>query len=67
MDQIMEEDVVKGDLADIEAPNQDDLDTSVSKLHKSQSYTDFMQKVKDALEKGSNISDCRIVLEDDLE
>ncbi|KAL0357943.1 UNVERIFIED_CONTAM: U4/U6 small nuclear ribonucleoprotein Prp31 [Sesamum calycinum] len=46
----MEEDI-DGDLADIEALNYDDLD-SVSKLQKTQRYTDIMQKVEDALEKG---------------
>ncbi|XP_027100321.1 U4/U6 small nuclear ribonucleoprotein Prp31 homolog [Coffea eugenioides] len=61
----MEEDV-DGDLADIEALNYDDLD-SVSKLHKTQRYNDIMQKVEDALEKGSDISNQSIVLEDDPE
>lgn len=37
----MEEDI-DGDLADIEAINYDDLD-SVSKLQKTQRYTDIMQ------------------------
>lgn len=37
----MEEDI-DGDLADIEALNYDDLD-SVSKLQKTQRYTDIMQ------------------------
>ncbi|KAK6160182.1 hypothetical protein DH2020_003563 [Rehmannia glutinosa] len=60
----MEEDI-DGDLADIEALNYDDLD-SVSKLQKL-SYTDIMQKVEDALEKGSDNSSHGIVLEDDPE
>ncbi|KAA8529556.1 hypothetical protein F0562_033645 [Nyssa sinensis] len=61
----MEEDV-DGDLADIEDLNYDDLD-SVSKLQKTQRYIDIMQKVEDALEKGSDISDHGVVLEDDPE
>ncbi|XP_031402145.1 U4/U6 small nuclear ribonucleoprotein Prp31 homolog isoform X1 [Punica granatum] len=61
----MEEDI-DGDLADIEALNYDDLD-SVSKLQKSQRYNDIMQKVEDALQKGSDISMQGIVLEDDPE
>ncbi|XP_022877243.1 U4/U6 small nuclear ribonucleoprotein Prp31 homolog [Olea europaea var. sylvestris] len=64
-DEDMEEDV-DGDLADIEALNYDDLD-SVSKLQNTQRYTDIMQKVEDALEKGSETSDKGIVLEDDPE
>ncbi|KAJ6343938.1 hypothetical protein OIU76_005640 [Salix suchowensis] len=61
----MEEDV-EGDLEDIEALNFDDLDT-VSKLQKTQRYNDIMQKVEDALEKGSGVQDHGIVLEDDPE
>jgi RNA processing factor Prp31 len=62
----MEEDI-DGDLADIETLNYDDLD-SVSKLQKTQRYSDLMQKVEDALEKGSSdISTHAIVLEDDPE
>ncbi|GKA62460.1 U4/U6 small nuclear ribonucleoprotein Prp31, partial [Tanacetum coccineum] len=61
----MEEDV-NGDLADIEALNYDDLD-SVSKLQKSQRYSDIMKKVEDALEKGSDMSNQGMVLEDDPE
>ncbi|KAL7618743.1 U4/U6 small nuclear ribonucleoprotein Prp31 homolog [Lactuca sativa] len=63
----MEEDV-NGDLADIEALNYDDLD-SVSKLQKTQRYTDIMKKVEDALEKGSDMSiqNQAMVLEDDPE
>ncbi|XP_022892011.1 U4/U6 small nuclear ribonucleoprotein Prp31 homolog [Olea europaea var. sylvestris] len=65
-DEDMEEDV-NGDLADIEALNYDDLD-SVSKLQKTERYTDIMQKVEDALdEKGFETSDKGIVLEDDPE
>ncbi|KAJ8640280.1 hypothetical protein MRB53_016974 [Persea americana] len=61
----MEEDV-DGDMADIEALNYDDLD-SVSKLQKTQRYIDIMQKVEDALQKGSDISNRGMVLEDDPE
>ncbi|XP_021726991.1 U4/U6 small nuclear ribonucleoprotein Prp31 homolog [Chenopodium quinoa] len=61
----MEEDI-DGELADIESLNYDDLD-SVSKLQKSQRYTDIMQKVEDALLKGSEIPEHGIVLEDDPE
>uniref|UniRef100_F6HPN1 Nop domain-containing protein n=1 Tax=Vitis vinifera TaxID=29760 RepID=F6HPN1_VITVI len=61
----MEEDD-DGEMADIEALNYDDLD-SVSKLQKTQRYIDIMQKVEDALEKGSDMSNHGIVLEDDPE
>ncbi|KNA25411.1 hypothetical protein SOVF_006860 [Spinacia oleracea] len=61
----MEEDI-DGELADIESLNYDDLD-NVSKLQKSQRYTDIMQKVEDALQKGSEVPDHGIVLEDDPE
>ncbi|XP_042030744.1 uncharacterized protein LOC121777526 [Salvia splendens] len=61
----MEEDI-DGDLADIEALNYEDLD-SVSKLQKTQRFTDIMQKVEDALENGSENSTLGIVLEDDPE
>lgn len=61
----MEEDINR-DLADIEVLNYDDLD-SVSKLQKSQRYTDIMKKVEDALEKGSDMSNQGLVLEDDPE
>ncbi|XP_024990421.1 U4/U6 small nuclear ribonucleoprotein Prp31 homolog [Cynara cardunculus var. scolymus] len=61
----MEEDINR-DLADIEVLNYDDLD-SVSKLQKTQRYTDIMKKVEDALEKGSDISNQSLVLEDDPE
>ncbi|XVF44029.1 hypothetical protein PTKIN_Ptkin02bG0087400 [Pterospermum kingtungense] len=61
----MEEDI-DGDLADIEALNYDDLD-SVSKLQKSQRYIDIIQKVENALEKSSDISNQGMVLEDDPE
>ncbi|XP_031492497.1 U4/U6 small nuclear ribonucleoprotein Prp31 homolog [Nymphaea colorata] len=60
----MEED--DGDMADIESLNYDDLD-SVSKLQKTQRYADIMQKVEEALEKGSDMSSNAIVLEDDPE
>ncbi|URD92862.1 U4 U6 small nuclear ribonucleoprotein [Musa troglodytarum] len=62
---VMEEDV-DGDMPDIETLNYDDLD-SVSKLQKTQRYNDIMQKVDDALEKGTDISIHGIVLEDDPE
>ncbi|XP_022966885.1 U4/U6 small nuclear ribonucleoprotein Prp31 homolog [Cucurbita maxima] len=61
----MEEDI-DGDLADLESLNYDDLD-NVSKLQKSQRYSDIMQKVEDALQKDSNISNQGLVLEDDPE
>ncbi|GMH20715.1 hypothetical protein Nepgr_022556 [Nepenthes gracilis] len=61
----MEEDV-DGELAGLESLNYDDLD-SVSKLQKTQRYNDIMQKVEDALQKGSENSDHGIVLEDDPE
>lgn len=61
----IEEDI-DGELADIDSLNYDDLD-NVSKLQKSQRYSDIMQKVEDALEKGSDIPDHGIVLEDDPE
>ncbi|KAI3730923.1 hypothetical protein L1987_62103 [Smallanthus sonchifolius] len=61
----MEEDV-NGDLPDIESLNYDDLD-SLSKLQKTQRYTDIMKKVEDALQKGSNMSNQVMVLEDDPE
>lgn len=57
---------VDGDLADIESLNYDDLD-SVSKLQKTQRYTDIMQKVEDALHKGSDNSGHVTGLEDDPE
>ncbi|CAI9092884.1 OLC1v1028241C1 [Oldenlandia corymbosa var. corymbosa] len=62
---LMEEDV-DGDLADIEALNYDDLD-SVSKLQKSQRFKDIMQKIEDALTKGTENSSQSIILEDDPE
>ncbi|BBH03077.1 pre-mRNA processing ribonucleoprotein binding region-containing protein [Prunus dulcis] len=61
----MEEDV-DGDLADLETLNYDDLD-SVSKLQKTQRYADIIQKVEEALVKGSDMSSHGIVLEDDPE
>uniref|UniRef100_A0A2N9EPN4 Nop domain-containing protein n=1 Tax=Fagus sylvatica TaxID=28930 RepID=A0A2N9EPN4_FAGSY len=60
-----EEDVDR-EMADIETLNYDDLD-SVSKLQKTQRYVDIMQKVEDALQKGSDISNHGMVLEDDPE
>ncbi|XP_038703041.1 U4/U6 small nuclear ribonucleoprotein Prp31 homolog isoform X2 [Tripterygium wilfordii] len=61
----MEEDE-DGDMADLEALNYDDLD-SVSKLQKTQRFIDIMQKVEDALQKDSDISNRALVLEDDPE
>ncbi|XP_059648999.1 U4/U6 small nuclear ribonucleoprotein Prp31 homolog [Cornus florida] len=61
----MEEDI-DGDLEDIEALNCDDLD-SVLKLQKTQRFINIMQKVEDALEKGSDMLIHGIVLEDDPE
>ncbi|CAH9087817.1 unnamed protein product [Cuscuta epithymum] len=62
----MDEDV-DGELADIETLNYDDLD-SVSKLQRTQRYINIMQKVEEALEKGSENSDKgTMVLEDDPE
>ncbi|XP_028778542.1 LOW QUALITY PROTEIN: U4/U6 small nuclear ribonucleoprotein Prp31 homolog [Neltuma alba] len=61
----MEEDI-DGEMADIENLNYDDLD-SVSKLQKTQRYIDVMQKVEEALEKGSDVSNQGVDLEDDPE
>ncbi|XP_024023927.1 U4/U6 small nuclear ribonucleoprotein Prp31 homolog [Morus notabilis] len=61
----MEEDV-DGDLEDLETLNYDDLD-SVSKLQKTQRFVDIMQKVEDALQKGSDESNQGTNLEDDPE
>ncbi|KAL6547270.1 U4/U6-U5 snRNP complex subunit prp31 [Orobanche minor] len=60
------EEEINGDLADIEALNYDDLD-SVSKLQRTQRFTDIMQQVEYALGKGSENSSHGIVLEDDPE
>eukprot|EP01018_Ginkgo_biloba_P034331 Gb_40946 [translate_table: standard] len=57
---------VDDEMADVEALNYDDLD-SVSKLQKSQRFLDIMQKVEEALQKGSEISKNGTVLEDDPE
>lgn len=54
------------DISAIEALNYDDLD-SVSKLQKTQRYIDVMQKVDDALQKGSDISSSTTVLEENPE
>uniref|UniRef100_A0A7N1A8C7 Nop domain-containing protein n=1 Tax=Kalanchoe fedtschenkoi TaxID=63787 RepID=A0A7N1A8C7_KALFE len=62
---IMDEDV-DGELADIEALNHDDLD-SVSKLQKTQRYSNIMQKVEEALQKVPGISNAETNLEDDPE
>ncbi|MED6134528.1 U4/U6-U5 snRNP complex subunit prp31 [Stylosanthes scabra] len=61
----MEEDIY-GDLADLENLNYDDLDC-VSKLQKTQRYIDIMQKVEEALQKGSQVSIQGVILEDDPE
>ncbi|KAK7283710.1 hypothetical protein RIF29_13435 [Crotalaria pallida] len=61
----MEEDI-DGDLADLESLNYDDLD-SVSKLQKTHRYIDVMQKVEEALQKGSEVSIQGVDLEDDPE
>ncbi|RYQ94782.1 hypothetical protein Ahy_B08g089716 isoform B [Arachis hypogaea] len=61
----MEEDI-DGDLADLENLNYDDLD-SVSKLQKTQRYIDIMQKVEEALQKGTDVSIQGVDLEDDPE
>ncbi|XP_072970539.1 U4/U6 small nuclear ribonucleoprotein Prp31 homolog [Typha angustifolia] len=54
------------DMPDIESLNYDDLD-SVSKLQKTQRYNDIMQKVDEALQKGSEFSTQGTTLEDDPE
>ncbi|KAH1205087.1 U4/U6 small nuclear ribonucleoprotein Prp31 [Glycine max] len=62
----MEEDV-DGDLADLENLNYDDLD-SVSKLQKTQRYTDIIQKVEEALHKKESEVLFQVVdIEDDPE
>ncbi|XP_058736734.1 U4/U6 small nuclear ribonucleoprotein Prp31 homolog [Vicia villosa] len=61
----MDEDV-DGDLADLENLNYEDLD-SVSKLQKTQRYIDIIQKVEEALNKGSDVSIQGVDLEDDPE
>ncbi|CAJ2649498.1 unnamed protein product [Trifolium pratense] len=57
---------VDGELADLENLNYDDLD-SVSKLQKTQRYIDVIQKVEEALQKGSDVSIQGVDLEDDPE
>ncbi|KAL5215885.1 hypothetical protein ABZP36_007286 [Zizania latifolia] len=49
-----------------ESLNYDDLD-SVSKLQKTQRYSDIMQKVEDALQKGTDFSNQGSILEEDPE
>ncbi|XP_073222112.1 U4/U6 small nuclear ribonucleoprotein Prp31 homolog isoform X3 [Cicer arietinum] len=61
----MDEDV-DGDLADLENLNYDDLD-SVSKLQQTQRYIDIVQKVEEALKKGSDVTIQGVDLEDDPE
>ncbi|KAJ8471763.1 hypothetical protein OPV22_026106 [Ensete ventricosum] len=55
IDAVAVEEDDEGDMPDIETLNYDELD-SVSKLQKTQRYNDIMQKVDDALEKGTDIS-----------
>ncbi|XP_071693507.1 U4/U6 small nuclear ribonucleoprotein Prp31 homolog [Rutidosis leptorrhynchoides] len=59
-----DDDDVSGDLAsDIEAMiNYDDLD-SVSKLQKTQRYTDIMKKIENALNKGSDDTEYQLIAE----
>lgn len=54
------------DMPDLESLNYDDLD-SVSKLQKTQRYNDIMQKVEDALQKGTDFSNQGFILEEDPE
>ncbi|XP_021900401.1 U4/U6 small nuclear ribonucleoprotein Prp31 homolog isoform X2 [Carica papaya] len=61
----MDEDIDAG-MADIEALNYDDLD-NVSKLQKTQRYIDIIQKVEDALKKGTDTSYQGTILENDPE
>ncbi|CAI8612297.1 unnamed protein product [Vicia faba] len=61
----MDEDV-DGDLADLENLHYEDLD-SVSKLQKTQRYIDIIQKVEEALNKGSDVSFQGVDLADDPE
>ncbi|GMN41639.1 hypothetical protein TIFTF001_010860 [Ficus carica] len=61
----MEEDV-DGELEDLETLKFDDLD-SVSKLQNTQRFADIMQKVEDALQKGSDEWNQGMDLEDDPE
>uniref|UniRef100_A0A0A9DBB6 Uncharacterized protein n=1 Tax=Arundo donax TaxID=35708 RepID=A0A0A9DBB6_ARUDO len=53
------------DMPGPESLNYDDLD-SVSKLQKTQHYNDIMQKVEDALQKGTDFSNQGTILEEDL-
>ncbi|KAL6635065.1 hypothetical protein ACP70R_027736 [Stipagrostis hirtigluma subsp. patula] len=50
-------------MPDLKSLHCDDLD-SVSKLHKTQRYNDIMQKVENALERGTNVSNQRTIPED---
>ncbi|VAH22330.1 unnamed protein product [Triticum turgidum subsp. durum] len=54
------------DMPDLESLNYDDLD-SVSKLQKTQRYSDIMQKVEGALEKDTYLSNQGFILEEDPE
>jgi len=54
------------DMPDLESLNYDDLD-SVSKLQKTQRYNDIMQKVENALQKGTDFSNQGSILEEDPE
>ncbi|KAL5196632.1 hypothetical protein ABZP36_000144 [Zizania latifolia] len=51
------------DMFDLESLNYDDLD-SVSKLQKTQRYSDIMHNVDDALQKGTDFSNQWSILED---
>uniref|UniRef100_A0A0E0KTP8 Nop domain-containing protein n=2 Tax=Oryza punctata TaxID=4537 RepID=A0A0E0KTP8_ORYPU len=60
------EEISDDDMPDLESLNYDDLD-SVSKLQKTQRYNDIMQKVEDALQKGTDFSNQGSILEEDPE
>ncbi|EEE61468.1 hypothetical protein OsJ_15730 [Oryza sativa Japonica Group] len=60
------EEIGDDDMPDLESLNYDDLD-SVSKLQKTQRYNDIMQKVENALQKGTDFSNQRSILEEDPE
>uniref|UniRef100_A0A0E0DGX1 Nop domain-containing protein n=1 Tax=Oryza meridionalis TaxID=40149 RepID=A0A0E0DGX1_9ORYZ len=60
------EEIGDDDMPDLESLNYDDLD-SVSKLQKTQRYNDIMQKVENALQKGTDFSNQGSILEEDPE
>ncbi|KAG8065666.1 hypothetical protein GUJ93_ZPchr0004g38900 [Zizania palustris] len=60
------EEIGDDDMPDLESLNYDDLD-NVSKLQKTQRYSDIMQKVEDALQKGTDFSNQGSILEEDPE